>query len=161
MENSTENKAWGGDWRAKFAARLHSLDSSSATELLSRHPGKPYTEVAAELGDDVAALQLEWAQFEEALRQNNLRFVAMDSLARDLRDMLPNGWKEVAKGDFDTSRVFGSWSTRLTMARSELEPQVIAVWSALKDSSPPPGWKATGPNDPIILAAFNKGWPLS
>jgi hypothetical protein len=149
---------WGGNWRVKLTSRLRALGCTSVTEALASFPAEPYIQVAQSLGDDVAALQLEWIQFEEAKRVGRVRQVAMDSLVRDLNRYLPDGWRG-AKGDFDTASVFGTWATRLEQNMPELEPRARAVWKALKALHPPLSWSPAGPGDPFIVEAFSQGWP--
>jgi hypothetical protein len=126
---------------------------------MARFPGQPYTVLAERLGGDVAALQLEWMQYEEAEAKGSLRDAAMDSLARDLHAYLPNGWRNGAKEDFDTSSAFAVWATRLEQRSANVKAYANAVWDALEALSPPAGWSPTGPDDPLVKQAFLLGWP--
>jgi hypothetical protein len=161
MSESEESKVWGDGWRARFLERLRTLGCDSASEYLARNPAKPYIQAAEEMGGHIAALQLEWAQFEEASIRNDFRSVAMDSLARDLCRHLPGGWRGQAKGHFDTAHAYGAWASRLKVELPELGSKIEAVWNALEGAAPPVGWKPSGPSDPIIVLAFDRGWPAS
>jgi len=154
------SRVWCPDWRARLKARLESLGSHTMTEFLGRVPSEPYLKVAQMLGEDVAALQLEWMQFEEAREQNTIRYVAMDSLARELKYHLPTGWRYGAKGDFDTASVYADWIVRLEQYDRNLKAIGKAVWQALEERTPPVGWSPSGPEDRLLVAAFAKGWPV-
>jgi hypothetical protein len=129
------------------------------TELLGRFPGEPYIRVAERLGENVAALQLEWMHFGEATARGEVRRAAMDSLARDLNAYIPNGWRHGAKGDFDTARAFASWATRLEQYMPELKSKANAIWDTLEAIKPQAGWSPSGPDDDMIAQAFSIGWP--
>ena len=60
---------------------------------------------------------------------------------------------------FQTSGVYADWMTLLREYEPNIEDRADAVWAALRDLSPPTGWHPIGPDDPIIVAAFAKGWP--
>lgn len=156
MTDRSSANIWGCDWKEKVASRLRSSGCITVAEFLARHPGRPYTEVAAELGGDVAALQIEWMQWEEARRDDTIRIVAMDSLARDLRKSLRNGWEGGAAGNFDTARAFGVWSARLGPEFANL---ANVLWDTLEALKPPCGWMPSGPDDGFIVEAFRRAWP--
>src|SRR5262245_40483661 len=58
-----ENQVWAGNWRARLADRLKRAGYESIYDFLARHPATSYSILADKLGDNVAALQLEWIQF--------------------------------------------------------------------------------------------------
>jgi len=143
----------------RIRSLLHSRGFESTSDLLSRFPAKPYVDLAADLGNDMAALQLEWMQFEEAKEQGKLRDAAMDSLARELAGHLREGWGRGTQVDFNTAGVFADWVTRLEDYDPDLVPRAEAVWQALHELRPPEGWKPEGPDNPLLAFAFDKGWP--
>jgi hypothetical protein len=151
--------AWEGSWRNRLRDRLRSFGCATVSELLEQHPGVPYLEIARRLGEDVAPVQLEWTQMEEARRSNAIRQAAMDSLARDIRGHLSDGWKASSSDDSQTVLAIVWWMIRLEQADSGTRPKAEAVWEALKGSCPPVGWKPTGCTDKILLGAFDKAWP--
>jgi hypothetical protein len=159
MTMSKGDGVWGGDWRAKIRARLQETGCESVAAFLGQFPAEPYTKTAERLGNDVAAFQLEWMQFEERKGENDIRSLAMDSLARDVSAHLPSGWRPSAKEDFETAGVYADWVVRLQQAQPEAAPKAKAVWAALEALQPPVGWKPSGPDDPLIVSAFGKAWP--
>ena len=109
-----------GKWRGRILARLHARRLMRMTDLLDQLPGVPYLEVADRLGNDVAALHVIWMQFTEADCDAKLRRAAMDSLSRDIRQHLPDGWRQGSRGDFQTASAFADWAVRLCQHRAEL-----------------------------------------
>jgi hypothetical protein len=151
--------SWSENWQQRVVARLRSLGCVGVVEYLARFPGEPYVSVAKSLGDDIAALQLEWLHLKEAAEKRELRQAAKDSLARDLNRYLPDGWRHGAKGDFDTSSAFAVWATRLQQCEFVLQSEANSVWDALEELKPSRGWRPVGPEDELIIQAFHKGWP--
>ncbi len=155
----TGQRVWGGEWRAKVRARLHAIGCETVEDLLTRHPAEPYLKLVKRLGDDVAALQVTVLQFEEAIEQGRFREAAKDRLARLINGHLKKGWGRGLHLDFNTAGVYADWATELEKFRPESRPLADAVWRALLTLPPPQGWTPTGPDDAIIKAAFEKGWP--
>lgn len=63
--------------------------------------------------------------------------------------------------EFQASGAYAFWIVQLQFRDPAVESRADAVWNALKALSPPIGWRPSGPNDPIIVQAFEQGWPLS
>ena len=150
---------WEGDWRKRLLCRFENSGHECAWAYLAGHPAEPYSLIAAKLGDDIAPLQIEWLQIEEAREKGAMKTFAMDSLARDLKHFLPTGWRSSARDDFDTARAFATWSTRLEQAMPELSGTTTAIWNAIEKQIPYTGWIPTGPNDSYIQQAFLLEWP--
>jgi len=142
MQARVESRAttWSQGWERKVIDRVGNLGCAGIGEFLARFPGEPYVALAKRLGNDVAALQLEWMHIRDAATRGDLRQAAMDSLARDLNRYLPNGWRQGAKGDFETSSAFAVWATRLQQYQPDLHAKANAIWDALEELKPAPGW---------------------
>jgi hypothetical protein len=156
---SRPNTTWTGNWRARIRSRLEALGYQTIAEFLAQHRAEPYLQLAARLGEDVAAIQVQILHCDDAREKGNVRAMAMDSLARDLRTNLAAGWSGPAKGDFDTSGAYADWVSRLEVQLPGFRPVADATWQALEQLTPPTGWQASGPHDPVIVAAFARGWP--
>ena len=98
------SKVWESDWRKKVMTRIRAAGCATVTEYLASSPKESYLKAAAKLGDDVAAFQLEWIQFDEATDPKSFRTAAMDSLVREMDRHLLEGWKQESGTDFDTAR---------------------------------------------------------
>jgi hypothetical protein len=154
--------AWQGNWKKRLLDRLQGRGFATLTDYLRQKPGVPYLEIADLLGkEDVAAFHVEWLHFEEAVRHDEFRELAIDSLVREISHHLPDGWKEEAKGDFNTASVWGDWIVRLENYSNNIKPIASAVWTELSNSHPPAGWKPQAAEDHRIVRAFDAAWPLT
>jgi hypothetical protein len=152
-------RVWGGDWPAKLHSRLHSLGFKTIQDFLARFPSEPYLKLVKRLGENVAAMQLIWMQFQEAQQDASFREAAKDCLAREITGQLRRGWGKGVRVDFHTAGAYANWVTELTRFQPDVRPNADAVWRALNELRPPEGWLPVGPDDPVIVAAFAKGWP--
>jgi hypothetical protein len=153
------NNVWSGSWRDKILSRVRACGFETATAYLAQYPADSYIAAAARLGDDVAALQLEWMQFDEAKNEVDIRQAAKDSLVRELNYQLPNGWRRGAKNDFETASAYADWIVRIEQKRSELKSKAKDVWDSLQGLNPPVGWVPQSPDDRFISEAF-RNWNL-
>lgn len=154
------DRVWGGDWQSRLYLRLNSLGFKTLREFLAQFPAEPYLKLTVRLGKDIAALQLIWLQFQEAQQQGMIREAAKDCLVREIAGQLPRGWGKGVRVDYHTAGVYANWLTELTRLQPDARLVADAVWRALNDLKPPQGWLPMGPDDPLIVAAFAKGWPL-
>ena len=128
-------------------------------------PGEPYIHLVNRLGDDVAPIQLECVQFDEAEKQGDLRFAAMDSLVRDLREYLEKGWEGSSGRHFATIQAYVAWLGRLEGSSRNLKPNADlhrlgeSVWNALEEMQPPIAWVPAAVSDEYVSGAFAIGWP--
>lgn len=138
--------------------------------------------------EPMAAVQVSRLQIQEVRNAAQFRRAAMDSLARELRAHLPNGWGRPTYVDpatvsadlwkhlsahqpqgseqesqdrieFQLAGAYSFWVTLLSSHDPKCKPRADAVWEAIKRSNPPIGWKPSGPDDAYIVAAFTRGWP--
>ncbi len=139
--------------------RIRELGFDSVTHFLSQFPGEPYVTVVNHLGDDFVALQIMRMQIEEATSEKAIERLAMDAIVRELNYQLPCGWGSGSNVDFHTSGAFVDWLVRLKRELShDVEAKARSVWHALKELSPPIGWSPRGPDDDVIVRAFQIGW---
>jgi hypothetical protein len=85
----------------------------------------------------------------------------MDGFSREVVENLKRGWGVGRHADFRTAGVYAGWMALLEFRADapQLRPKGDAVWNSLKEIQPPRGWLPSGPNDPVIQAAFARGWP--
>lgn len=159
----TVEDIWSGDWHAKIRSRLGILGCETVTDLMRKFPCLPYFKLARMLGKDVAAVQLAIMQFEEAKADGSIRQAVRDALVRAIHQHLKRGWGRGIRADFHTAGAYAEWLAALESRAfaPELLPMGEAVWRALEEGKPPAGWLPNDPDDPIITAAFDKGWPTS
>jgi hypothetical protein len=147
-------KSWHGDWHQRILDGLAKHGHPSMTSYTRAHPTWTYRQLAEALGPDIAPLQVQWIERDEAITENRFVDFASSSLARTLRECLPNGWHwgESEDENFHVAHSTGSWSGALGEGYS---PQVHLVANKLTDSAIPKGWLPNGPDDPFIVAALH------
>lgn len=156
-------KIWSNDWPSKTLNRVRQTGAANLSDFLVSRPAVPYVKLAKELGPDIAAIQLVRLQLAEAGEHHSIRSAVTDAAARLLHQHLKRGWGKGVHLDFNTSGVFADLVSYLKMRENadELVAKWDAVWHALKNAPPPEGWLPSGPTDPVLVAAFDKGWPPS
>ena len=157
-----DEATWTADWPKRVLSRLRIQGFETVRDFLKRYPAKPYTHLVKMIAPWVAAMQLTRLQMEEALREGRLRDAAMDSLTRNLNE-LPDGW--VPDGETESrAAAAAAHSTTLIVidGRSpKLRSTMLEVYRVLKGMRPPIGWRPAGPDDPLIVEAFEQAWPRS
>lgn len=159
VEADRGERVWGGDWRTRLIHAVKTLGYESVSAFLSAHPCTPYLVLADMLGDHIAALQIVWSQFREAVDSGKLRDAAIDCLVRELHRHLKRGWGKGMRADFHTAGVYAVWVGEVTRFTPSVRPQADAVWQALAASRPPQGWLPSSSADLLVLNAFSIGWP--
>ena len=155
------NQTWKGDWKSRLAARLPALGYGTLQQLLEKNPAISYVRLAEMLGDDVAALQLVWTQFEAAKSQGTIRQAAKDSLAREINGHIKRGWATVRHADFRRAHAFAAWCGPVRDGHPDGERLANNVWDTLISLNPPADWLPGGPDDPFIVQAFDAAWPVT
>jgi hypothetical protein len=159
------SKAWEGDWRERVCMRVAALGFNGIDQFMNAFPAEPYIALVNRLGDDVAPIQLECVQFDDAEKRSDLRIAAIDSLVRDLRRYLDKGWEGGARGNFATVQAQVAWLRRLDGSSRNRSPNADmhrlgeSIWNALEQMQPPIGWLPAGLEDDYIRSAFNEAWP--
>jgi len=154
------NDVWSEDWEKRMESRLHSLGCRSIADYMGMFSDEPYSVLAKRLGDDVAPMQLMSLQYREAAAQGQPIVAAKDSLVRILLDLNKRGWNVGLHWKRRRVDVHVEWLNTPPMHDDlKFEKQKEKVWQALLQSNPPDGWIPTSIQDPILKAAFEKGWP--
>ena len=176
--------AWQGDWRSRISGCLQERGYDGLLGFLKSNPGTSYVSLAEEVGSGAFGMQLVATAFCEARSKGEFRWAAMDCLVREIRDVFQFGWgrvyipphpaslakeleKEVAEQGADRmvrlqgAEAFGGWASSVKQVPGRVDSLLAAVWDGLLALVPPVGWLPEGPDDPFIVAAFDRGWPLS
>lgn len=161
------DKVWGGDWRGRVVDRVSTKGFRSVSEFVASRPAQTYAELAIELGEDIAPVQVSRLHLKEAHEEgaHAFREASKDSLVRFIRERLPLGWnrKPVGKEEFDHDFLNGApWSTWAT-AIDEVSPDDArahedAVWEQLQAHGRD-GWLPASSDDEVIRSVFDKAWP--
>lgn len=152
---------WSQESLGRIDQAIQTLGFANLSQFLALVPARPYGEISKQLGD-VAPIQIIAVQFQEAKAAGRIRDAAKDSLCRNLVEQLPNGWQKGENADWQTVRALSSWTSEIQVTGEceELKSTLLNVAKCLREVPPPTGWIPTGPDDPIIGAAFDKGWPI-
>ncbi len=154
---------WSEGWQERLLDRVRFLGHASVSDFVESHPGEPYGKLVTELGPGFAILQLQRLHMLEAIQGNRRREVAMDSLVRSIRQHLPSGWN--VKKDSDRRRAFAraEWVVPVTGPEDfdDMNNTADEVWKQLNLLSPAKTWRPMSSADPLIIAAFNVGWPVA
>jgi len=152
-------KAWQGDWRKRIFERLRDRGFDTVTEFVETRPLESLCDLADELGaGDIAAMQLQGLLYEEALETGTMARLVRSLLVRDLREEIPDGWEMSGNYDFNYRRAsaYADWHSLLL---EDDKPMAELAWERLRAMEIPRGWLPEGPEDPILLRAF-EGLPF-
>jgi hypothetical protein len=149
-----------GDWTKRFYDLLKGLGFESIHEFLQTCPGLTYFDIANKFNNEIAPIQIKELQIQEAIRSGTVRDAAVDSLTRIMRHHMKKGWRSSQIRKHEGMSVFSTWVQPLQMlAGINSVDFPLAVWQALQQEKPPEGWCPVNSSDPILEAAFKKGWP--
>ena len=145
----SEGSAWQGNWVARLYERARERGYSSLTAFADARPTASLVELAEELGDDVAGVQVFKGLVEEAERHRQLTRLVRGQLVRELSESLPNGWPAVMDdaNRFKVAQALGAWSAYTPTTHEE---RVRRAGDALLATPPPPGWRPLGPDDELL-----------
>jgi hypothetical protein len=156
------SSAWDGNANARIQAFLACKGYSTLREYLQSIPGVPFNTIAGdEFAGIVAPIQLVAFMYDEASGAGGVREAAQDALARDLNQHLPDGWGQGDNADFNSILALSGWSSEVcvTGQHAELRKQARGVSLRLRSMNLPTGWKPAGPDDALLIAAFDAAWP--
>ena len=141
---------------------ISSKGFSNPADFFVKYPTASYTTLARTLGPSIAPLALVKLRYQLARHEGSLREAARESLIRELNGHLKRGWGVGTNARFHCASAFSFWLNGFKeyAYSGDDESLLLKVWDALTSSKPPTGWHPTSCNDPLITAAFEKGWPL-
>lgn len=146
-------RTWQGDWVTRIYRRVHKRGFESVTAFAETRSTATLLELAAELGEGVAAIQLEGVLCSEAEKSGTLDRFARGLLVRCIRQSMPTGWND--REEFELQRVgaFARWAGGV---RGFLDKRSRdKVWENLRQASIPNGWLPESLHDPILDRVFN------
>lgn len=147
--------AWRDGWGRRITDLLRARGHLSVMSFFEAHPRVSLVELASILGgEDVAAVQLEWAFLDEAREANVVEPCARDLLVRVIHEHFPGGWQ--AWDDRLHQLAFSGWSAPLK-TRALVTADTPAVWEALYERAAP-GWLPMDGADPLLVDVFRKHW---
>jgi hypothetical protein len=148
------SKTWEGDIDAKVYQRVKEKGYSTVREFAESLPTKSYVELAKELGEDVAGIQIEAVLADEYQNANELVRFIKSNLVRCLNKFVKNGWD--VDEDFDDTRssAYASWASSFVGNGRNIAEK---SWKSLKNSNNlHRGWLPKDADDPILTEAFKE-----
>jgi hypothetical protein len=156
-------------WRDAVSAAAHDFGFATILDLMRAFPREPVGKLYRltcrtsdpESRVDVGFARFQDAIFSEAIATGQMHWVARDLLARAICEHVGGGW---GRGRNPKSRQSKAWAAWLTPWKDDRDFDVqndrrSRTWNALIELAPAPDWCPTGPDDPIIVSAFEKTWP--
>jgi hypothetical protein len=156
-------------WRAAVAAAVGEFGFHSILDLMRAFPREPVGKLYRFIcrpadpnsGCHVGFARFQDAIFSEAIARGQVRWVARDLLVRWLCEYLGKGWavgkKAKNRRAKASAQCFVPYHGSADFdAKAKLGD---AIWQALEDLGPPADWRPTGPDDPVIVKAFDQAWP--
>ena len=161
--DDTSTNPWHGDWKERLTSYLDSQGFGDLESFLNANPGVGYVKLAKQLGDvNVAAMQLYGEHIRFANAKGRLRSVAMDCLVRFINEYVRRGWGVGRHFTHRSASAFATWATAISAhcQDSSMKDRLKQVYDELERLPIPLGWLPSSANDPFIISAFERGWPL-
>ncbi|HYV46288.1 MAG TPA: NUDIX hydrolase [Myxococcaceae bacterium] len=149
----SDGDAWRGNWLVRLRERVRDRGYTSVTAFAEARPTASLAELADELGQDIAGVQIHKVLVDEAERNHKMARLVRGTLVRKFRDWLPQGWPasldpDVEGGDrFKVAAALGGWHSYSPIPYRD---PVKRAGDILMANPPPPGWYPKGPDDELL-----------
>ena len=145
----SELSAWQGNWLVRLRERVRDRGYDSVTAFAEARPTASLVELADELGEDIAGVQIHRVLVEEAERSHKVTRLVRATLVRELWERLPDGWPPTLEDPHrvEVAMALGSWCAYTPTTHQE---RVRKAGDALMANPPPPGWRPLGPDDELL-----------
>src|SRR5512140_120528 len=144
-----EGGAWQGNWLVRVHERGRDRGYSSVTAFAEARPTASLVELADELGQDVAGVQIQRVLIDEAERSHKVPRLVRGTLVRELWECLPDGWPALLEDPyrFAVAKALACWIADAPQSHQERARQIMM---ALLANPPPPGWRPKDPDDELL-----------
>jgi hypothetical protein len=151
---------WHPDWRERVQQHVQERGFDTVTAFADSQPTASLRDLAAELGDDVGAEDVERVLVDEAEEAGTIRRCAMSQFVRRLNQKLPEGWQTEWKDEpgGPLGRLISACSSVYCILPGAYRDAFDRVADALWEASIPPGWLPQGPDDPLLVQFFRDYW---
>jgi hypothetical protein len=151
---------WHHDWRERVQQHVRERGFDTVTAFAESQPTASLRDLAAQLGDDVGASNIERLLVDEAEEAGTMKRCAMSLLVRQLNAELPEGWQT------EWIDEPGGAGKRLSSASSSVhcalpgpyQDAFRRVDDALWKGPVAPGWLPRSPDDPVLVQFFRDYW---
>jgi hypothetical protein len=146
--------AWQGNWPRRIYDRVASKGYDTISGFAHDRPKETYLDLADELGNDVAPIQLIDLICREYCDRDDVEGYARDSLVRYMREEISDGWRVGDNFEFRRAGLAASWLSTMPVDYRDVADE---VWTELCQSPKLyQGWLPAGPNDEILIEVFHK-----
>jgi hypothetical protein len=146
---------WHGDPRGFLDRRLRER-GLTVQQFLAARPGQSWNRLVRYFDEPLAPIQLMAYVQEAAAKGQWLDWYARDGLARALAEHLPDGWRLQGEMDSKTADALADWLTIMSILGPACDERAHQVADRLKGAELPLGWLPDGPDDPLLVAAFQE-----
>jgi hypothetical protein len=159
MKDYSAEDVWCEDWPRRHLERIRATGSRTIAEFLHRFAALPYHKVVRDL--PIAPMQLKRLQFDEAVANGTVREAAKDLLVRTINEQLKHGWQKGGHWRFNQAGVYSNFINDLRVHSGDENLKEIGkqVFGAIRQLGPPVDWIPKSTDDPLIVRAFDIGWP--
>jgi hypothetical protein len=148
---------WHADPRGFLDRRLRER-GLTIQQFLAARPGQSWNHLVHYFDEPLAPIQLMAYVQEAAATGQWLDWYARDGLARALGEHLPDGWRFRGRiqGEMDspTAHALADWLTIMSILGPACDERAHQVTDKMKRIDLPLGWLPAGPDDPLLVAAF-------
>ena len=151
----------GGHWHRDpqgFLDRRLRERGLTVQQFLAARPGQSWNHLVHYFDEPMAPIQLMAYEQEAAAKGQWLDWYARDALARALGEHLPDGWqfrgRVRGEMDYPTARALSDWSAIMSILGDACHERARQVADRLERAGLPLGWLPDGPEDPLLVAAF-------
>lgn len=161
--DETARHPWSETWRSHVVQALKSRSFDSIIAFLRANEGKSYAQLTKQL-DGVPQIQLISLAYNEGRQRNEVRFVALDGLCRNIVEKCDSGWRRGEKADWNQIRALSSWVSEVTTTggNPELKDLVESIAEKLRsDLSIESNWVPQNNRDERLTKLFDEYWAYS
>ena len=159
------NKTWNGDWKDRVRHCISQAGYRDAWSFAEENPKVPFGKLFRILKNYCASnetpicySQFQSIFFEDAVYNDKLREAIIETLARRIRQHLPNGWNKGKNVRMRKADIISQWELPLTQFEQYSEI-AETVWERIKIKNIPDDWCPKSRNDEILQHVFSEVWP--
>jgi hypothetical protein len=148
------NSPWEGEWRKRIESRVKEKGYQDLIDFSEKNQSLDFFQLTDLLGERIAPIQVEQLLSEAYYEKGQYTRYFRSSLARHIRDSLPQGWVILQNIDIQLSCGIRDWDMKTPDEYNDFKEKVRKVLTQCNFI--PKGWLPSGPDDPIVLQIFEE-----